>query len=69
MERVYVLQHENPETEDVKFIGVYSSEPLAEAAINRLKVQPGFRKFRNGFAIDHYELDADHWTEGFGLDG
>jgi homoserine kinase type II len=69
MERVYVLQHENPETNDTKLIGVYSSERLAEAAIKRLNAQPGFRDFPDGFAIDAYDLDADNWTEGFGIDG
>jgi len=62
---VYVLQHENPKNEDVKFIGVYSSRPAAQAAIRRLSKQPGFSKAIKGFHIDAYEVDKDHWTEGY----
>jgi len=63
---VYVLQHENPKTEDVKFIGVYSSRATARAAIRRLSKQPGFSKAIEGFHIDAYEVDKDHWAEGYG---
>jgi homoserine kinase type II len=62
---VYVLQHENPKNEDVKFIGVYSSKAAARAAIQRLGKQPGFSKTIEGFHIDTYEVDKDHWTEGY----
>jgi hypothetical protein len=27
---------------------------------------PGFRDYPDGFQIEEYELDADHWTAGFG---
>lgn len=65
---VFVVQHVHeraPDDEDVKFIGVYSSSAAAEAAVSRLVLQPGFRESPNGFRIDPYELDEDHWTEGF----
>jgi hypothetical protein len=69
MATVFILQHEGPETEDrmddVKFIGAYSSQKLAEAAIERLRSQPGFRDSPDVFSIDEYEVDKDHWTEGF----
>lgn len=45
MESVFTLHHVHVFTsghEDVKFIGVYQSQALAEMAINRLKGQPGF---------------------------
>ncbi|HEY2379160.1 MAG TPA: hypothetical protein VGH98_24480 [Gemmatimonadaceae bacterium] len=67
---VYVLQHARPkedDDEDVKLIGVYSSEAAAEAAIQRLREQPGFSEYPNDFHVDPYELDVDHWTEGFGV--
>ena len=77
--KVYVLEHLHileGDRENVKRIGVYSSREAAEAAINRVCNQPGFRDFPNlinpliddneeGFYIDAYELDKDHWTEGF----
>ena len=66
---VYVLQHlrEDAESEDVKFLGVYSSRAAAEAAINRVRDKPGFRDYPDGFYLDPHALDADHWTEGFGV--
>lgn len=68
MTHVYVVQHvhEAPDgEEDTKFIGVYSSEEAARAAVARLSSQPGFREHREGFVVTPYELDKDHWTEGF----
>lgn len=68
MSVVYVLQHEY-ETDgggdNVKFIGVYSSRERAEAAVERLRDQPGFSSYPEGFCIDEYKLDRDHWAEGF----
>jgi hypothetical protein len=51
--------------EDVKLIGVYSSKALATAAISRLQNQPGFSNTPEGFVISAYQLDVDHWTEGY----
>ena len=65
MESAFLLQHERPDTEDVKVIGLYSSEAAARAAIERLRLQPGFSDYPNGFTIDRYKLDQDNWTEGF----
>lgn len=65
---VFVVQHvhETPEGEEsVKFIGVYSTEALARAAIERLTAQPGFCNTPDGFQVDRYPLDKDHWTDGF----
>jgi putative ABC transport system substrate-binding protein len=49
----------------VKFIGVYSSEERARAAVDRAKQLSGFRDYPDGFSVDPYEVDMDHWTEGF----
>lgn len=65
---VFVLQHLHEisdDNEDVKFIGVYSTEEQAEAAIVRLSLQPGFRETANGFHVDRYPVDKDQWMEGF----
>ena len=51
--------------EDVKLIGVYSSRGEAERAVERLAIEPGFRDHCEGFDIQSYEVDKDHWTEGF----
>ena len=68
MTRVYVLQHVHSTddgTEDVKFIGVYSSRENAQAAITRLGQAPGFSEAPAGFHIDEYQLDKDQWVEGY----
>jgi homoserine kinase type II len=64
----YIVQHVHKlhgGSEDVKFIGVYSSELDARRAISRLRDAPGFRDHPDGFAVDRYELNKDHWAEGF----
>jgi hypothetical protein len=33
--------------------------------VKRLLQQPGFREYPRGFCIDKYEVDRDHWVEGF----
>jgi hypothetical protein len=51
--------------EDVKLIGVYSSRDLAEQAQQKATLLPGFRDVPDGFCIDRYVVDRDHWTEGY----
>jgi hypothetical protein len=66
--KAYVLQHVHSfedGTEDVKFIGVYSSREHAEAAIKRLGQAPGFSDAPAGFHIDEYQVDKDQWVEGY----
>jgi hypothetical protein len=46
-------------------IGVYATEGDANSAIERLRSQPGFADFPQGFKAEPYELNQDHWTEGF----
>ncbi|MBD8900589.1 serine kinase [Rhodanobacter sp. DHG33] len=79
METVFLVQHSRvlpSGTEDVKIIGVYRTLDTAKAAIQRLETQPGFAKHPNiidpgvaaeesGFYIGEYELDRDHWVDGF----
>lgn len=67
MTKTFVLQHEHEwcGRNEVKFIGVYSSHDDAQAAISRLRDQPGFRDWPDGFSINEYEIGIDHWTEGF----
>jgi hypothetical protein len=77
MKTVFVVHHVHilPRgEEDVKMIGVYRSDALAREAIARLRTQPGFSALPEiytdgdgdeGFSIDAYELDKDHWCEGY----
>ena len=65
--RVFVVQHQHEldGCDEVKFIGVYSSEDRAWSAVDRAKALSGFRDHPDGFSVDPYEVDMDHWTEGF----
>ena len=68
MEIVYVLHHVRSDdvyADHPKLIGVYSSLSRAEAATNRLRDAPGFCDHPDGFTIDPYPTDEDHWREGF----
>lgn len=68
---VYLLQHEREDEagyENVKVIGIYSTEELANDAIKALSILPGFRDYPDGFSIDPYTVDKSHWLEGFGFE-
>ena len=65
---VFLLQHEHQidaTNTDVKIIGIYSTEELAKVTVSRLSHTPGFSEHTYGFSIDRYEVDKDHWSEGF----
>ncbi|MEY2465888.1 MAG: hypothetical protein QOD03_409 [Verrucomicrobiota bacterium] len=51
--------------DETKLIGIYSTRQSAEAAIERLSIQPGFRDKPEYFSIDEYAIDKDNWTEGY----
>jgi hypothetical protein len=65
MKSVFVVQHENPHTEDVKFIGAFSSFETAQAAIKEVSQSKGFIDLKKSFFIDEYKIDEIHWKEGF----
>lgn len=67
---VFVLHHfrEDVDSEDIKFLGVYSSQVSGEAAIARFRKLPGFRQYAAGFSLEPYRVDEDQWTSGFGFD-
>jgi hypothetical protein len=68
MASVFVLQHVHVREdgdEDVKFIGLYSCREKAEAAVARLSRLPGFSDAPDGFSVDEYCVDQDHWAEGY----
>lgn len=62
---LFALLHSMPETGRVKLVGIYSSEELARAALERTRKLPGFSDEQDGFSIDRYEVDKDHWPRGF----
>jgi hypothetical protein len=79
MQSVFVVQHLHilpSGEEDVKLIGVYRSFEAACSAAERLRIQPGFQDHprivdlqkdtdEQGFHIQEYPLDKDHWSEGY----
>ena len=67
MDSAYVLWHVHKQDgeDDEKLIGVYRTEEDAKQAIERLKEKPGFKEHQNGFLIDIYPLNKDHWEDGF----
>ena len=73
MKSVFLLQHsyEMPDTgeQETKTIGIYSTREMAEKAIARLVKQPGFKDLPDYFNIDEYEVDKDHWQDGFYTEG
>jgi hypothetical protein len=69
MESAFLLWHvqsfPGSDNDDEKLIGAYRTEEDAKAAIVRVKDKPGFVDAPEGFLIDRYELNKDHWTEGY----
>ncbi len=62
---MFVLLHSLPETGKVKVVGIYSSRLLAEEAEARTRQLPGFADEPDGFSIEQYVVDRDHWPRGF----
>ncbi len=66
---VFLVQHVHKQgfigRDVTRIIGIYSSRELAEEAVSRLKLAPGFRDSGSGFSIDEYEKNVDHWADGF----
>lgn len=67
--QVVLLWHVHPlgdGQDDEKLIGVYSTEELAQRAIERRRDQPGFREWPEGFQLHSYSVDDDSgWPEGY----
>ena len=53
------------DNEDLKVVGVYSSDSLANAGIARAQLLEGFRDEPDCFIVSEYALDEDKWTDGF----
>lgn len=66
---LWFVHAKDTDDEDELLIGVYRTEADAKATIERLAAKPGFVDEPAGFEICEYELNKDHWTEGFIADG
>ena len=64
---VYLLWHayDLDEEDEVKRLGVYSSEAKARERLEQARLLPGFAEHPENFRIDPYVLDKDEWTAGF----
>lgn len=69
---VFLLWHTHPLTDDfgtheeVKLIGVFSSEAKAREAMELLQDKEGFRDYLpQCFMIDRARLDETGWADGF----
>ncbi|MFB9077051.1 hypothetical protein ACFFLS_03585 [Flavobacterium procerum] len=68
MEEVYILEHvyEFENTEEIKFIGVFTTRENALNVIKELKDLPGFNRFdENCFQISQCRLNHYEWKSGF----
>jgi hypothetical protein len=70
MKYIFLLWHSHGEDDEakeanLKLIGAYSSETVAEAARARKLQYEGFRDTPDGFEIQKLELDRDQWSEGY----
>ncbi|MBK6895079.1 MAG: hypothetical protein IPH06_00615 [Alphaproteobacteria bacterium] len=54
VEHLHVIDEDN---ENVKIIGIYSSQKLADEAIGRVRQKEGFKDSPDGFSIDPYKMD------------
>ena len=70
MDKVFLLWHVRKlaGADDEKLIGVYRAERDAKAAVERLRNKPGFANFPDGLQVCPYELNRDHWSDGFVID-
>jgi len=60
---VYLLWYTRGD--DELLIGVYENKAEATAAQHRVKVKPGFAEGTGEFEIAEYQLNQDHWKEGY----
>jgi hypothetical protein len=69
MATVWLLQHAHEFEdghEDVKLIGIFSSEALALAAQKQVASQPGFRDLPDGFDVSEHQVDGPAgWPDGY----
>jgi hypothetical protein len=65
--KAFVVQHTNPETDDIKLVGMFDERKLAEQAISTLSDKPGFSNLTDRFHVDEISLNKISWQDGFGI--
>jgi len=67
-QRVFLVRHTREiydGIDDIKFIGVYSTEEKAQLAIEHAKTLPGFKETQDGFHVEGLLLNRSDWLSGF----
>jgi hypothetical protein len=64
---IYLLTHEYELDgyDQLKVLGVYSEQSLAENAQAYFSTQPGFCDHLDGFEIEECKINQNLWSEGF----
>lgn len=67
MKKVYIVEHsyELNGCDEIKSIGIFSTEKKAKEAVKKLKKQKGFKKYKKGFNIGPCLIDQIYWDGGF----
>jgi hypothetical protein len=60
----HIIEYDD-DSEDIKEIGLFSTHKKAQAFTEKIKTQPGFRDFPEGFEIAESLVDRGGWFEGF----
>jgi hypothetical protein len=67
-QRVFLVRHARESydgIDDIKFIGVYSTEKKAQLAVEHAKTLPGFKETPDGFHVEGLLLNRSGWLSGF----
>lgn len=59
------LSWDEEDGDDVKLLGVYSTERRAHDRIERARLTPGFSDEPDCFTVSRHVVDEDTWSEGF----
>lgn len=68
MATVFLVHHQYPDDdENLKFLGAYSTQETATAAIAAVAGHPGFCDHPDGFTVVEHDVDPVRpgWSEGF----
>ncbi|MNR53554.1 hypothetical protein D3C85_1735860 [compost metagenome] len=67
VKEVYCLTHfyDVEDDEEIRYIGIYTTNERAEEVLSELKLKPGFAEHPEDFNIDRFTLNEREWKEGF----
>ena len=67
MKKKYMVTHsyELNDCDEIKIIGIFSTEKKAKKAVKKLKKQKGFKKYKKGFEVGPILVNQIYWDGGF----